>query len=267
MAMLLSDGVVVAVKPVVVAMLERAERFARAGELEHAASFFRAAVAADTTPVARVAYGVFLVAREREIAGRNQLLEAWEMAKRSGDGRARAIVCHNLAALHRRMGQTSAAESYQQLAIRASLDADPCGQLPGYVLSGRALDLASREPEVAEDLFISAGTETQESVAADLNRGVLAYRRGAIEDSRKLLHAAFEAAQSSEDYETCAAALTNLAHLKREQGHWSTADECLALAQRIHERAGRSRSTLRQMQYRRELKRGLVLLGGHPEWN
>ncbi|RLS53968.1 MAG: hypothetical protein DWH91_13080 [Planctomycetota bacterium] len=256
-----------AVKPVVAALLERALWFANASELEHAAAFYRAAVAADLTPASRLIYGVFLADREREVAARIQLLEAWEMAKRAGDSLSRALACHNLAALHRRQGQPLVAKSYQQLAIAACLDLGPTAMLPEYILSGVALDLVECEPVVAEDLLNAVTLDEEESVSGWLNRGVLAYRRGAARAALRWFHRAFEKAQSLADYNTCAAALTNLAHLKREQGHWATADECLALAQKIHEQAERPREVLRQSHYRRELRPGLVLLATIPEWN
>ena len=254
-------------KPVVIALLDRAERFAGDGEADYAAAFFRAAVAADLTPVARIAYGVFLADCERVVAARYQLMEAWEMAKRLGDPTTRALACHNLAAVYRRMGISTAADSFQQQAIRAQLEVDPCEPLPAFVLAGRALDLAARESVAAEKLLIAAQCDPSEEVAARLNTGVIAYRQGRESLALERFYAAFEIAQAERDLNACAVLLTNIAHLQRDRGRWSTADECLALAEKIDLDASRPRSALRVKSYRRELARGLAMLSADSSWN
>ena len=221
-------------KPVVVALLERAERFANEGQQDHASAFFRAAVAADVTPVAHISYGVFLADCEREVAARAHFMESWEMAKRLANPEARALACHNLAALHRRLGQPAAADSFQQQAIRAQLEADPLEPLPAYVIAGRALDLAARESVAAEKLLFAAQNDASEETAALLNVGVIAYRQERETLAMVRFYAAFEIAQSEKDLDACAAVLANIAHLQRERGRWTTADECLALAEKIN---------------------------------
>ena len=254
-------------KPVVVALLGRAEQFAADGQADHAAAFFRAAVAADLTPVAHMAYGVFLADCEREVAARNHLTEAWEMAKRLGHPEARALACHNLAALHRRMGQPAAADSFEQQAIRAQLEAGPLEPLPAFLLAGRALDLAARESVAAEKLLRASQVDAAEAAAALLNAGVIAYRQERETLAMERFYAAFEIAQSQKDLAVCAAILSNIAHLQRERGRWSTADECLALAEKIDLAASRPRSALRLQSFRQELVRGLAMLGADPSWN
>ena len=254
-------------KPVVIALLERAERFAGDGESDHAAAFFRAAVAADLTPVARIAYGVFLADCERVVAARSQLLEAWEMAKRQDDPAARALACHNLAAVYRRMGISTAADSFQQQAIRAGLDADALALLPAYVIAGRALDWVARESVAAEKLLIAAQDDPREAVSARLNTGVIAYRQGRESLALERFYAAFEIAQTERDLNACAVLLTNIAHLQRDRGRWRIADECLGLAEKIDLEASRPRSALRVLSYRRELTRGLAMLAADPSWN
>ena len=254
-------------KPVVIALLERAERFAGDGECDHAAAFFRAAVAADVTPAARIAYGAFLAGCERLVAARHQLIEAWEMAKRLEDPTTRALACHNLAAVYRQMGISTAADSFQQQAIRAQLEVDPLEPLPAFVIAGRALDLAVRESVAAEKLLNAAQTDPSETVSALLNMGVIAYRQGRESLALERLYAAFEIAQSERDLNACAVLLTNIAHLQRDRGRWSTADECLAVAEKIDLEASRPRSALRVKSYRRELARGLAMLSADPSWN
>lgn|GEM_PF-5681659 len=254
-------------KPVVVALLGRAEQFAAEGQADHASAFFRAAVAADLTPLAHMAYGVFLADCEREVASRTHLTEAWEMAKRLGLPEFRALACHNLAALHRRMGQLAAADSFQQQAIRAQLDIDPLEPLPAFLLAGRALDLVARESVAAEKLLRAAQMDASEATAALVNSGVIAYRQERETVAMERFYAAFEIAQSQKDLTACAAVLSNIAHLQRERGRWSTADECLALAEKIDLDASRPRSALRRKAFRRELVRGLNMLGADPSWN
>ena len=254
-------------KPVVIALLERAERFASNGEGEHAAAFFRAAVAADLTPVARIAYGVFLADCERLVAARSQLLDAWEMAKRLNHPETRALACHNLAAVYRRMGLSAGADSYQQQAIRAQLEVDPFEPLPAFVIAGRALDWAARESVAAEKLLIAAQSDPREAVSARLNAGVIAYRQRRESLALERFYAAFEIAQTERDLNACAVLLTNIAHLQRDRGHWRTADECLAVAEKIDLEASRPRSALRVKSYRRELARGLAMLAADPSWN
>ncbi len=254
-------------QPVVVALLERAERFAADGQHDHASAFFRAAVAADQTPVAHIAYGVYLADCEREVTARTHFTEAWEMAKRLGDWKTRGLACHNLAALCRRQGQIAAADSFQQQSIRAQLEADPLEEFPVFILAGRALDLASRESVAAEKLMRAAQSDPQEEAAALLNSGVIAFRQERESLAMQRFYAAFEVAQSQKDLPTCAAILTNIAHLQRDRGHWSIADECLALAEKIDRDASRPRSAQRLTNYRRELARGLAMLDADPSWN
>lgn len=254
-------------KPVVIALLERAERFAGNGEADHASAFFRAAVAADLTPVARIAYGVYLADCERLVASRYQLMEAWEMAKWQGDPVTRALACHNLAAIYRRMGISTAADSFQQQAIRAQLEVDPFEPLPAFVIAGRALDLVARESVTAEKLLIAAQGDPREEVSARLNTGVIAYRQGRESLALERFYAAFEIAHTERDLTACAVLLTNIAHLQRDRGRWRTADECLALAEKIDLDASRPQSALRAMSYRRELAQGLAMLAADPSWN
>ena len=254
-------------QPVVVALLERAERFAVDDQHDHASAFFRAAVAADQTPVAHIAYGVYLADCEHEVSARTHLTEAWEMAKRLGDWKTRVLACHNLAALCRRQGQTAAADSFQQQAIRAQLEADPVEPFPLFVLAGRALDLASRESAAAEKLLVAAQDDPLEAAAALLDAGIIAYRQDREPLAMERLYAAFEIAQSQKDLSTCAAILTNTAHLQRDRGRWSIADECLALAEKIDREALRPRSAERLSRFRRELARGLAMLEADPSWN
>jgi Tfp pilus assembly protein PilF len=254
-------------QPVVVALLERAERFAVDGQHDHASAFFRAAVAADQSPVAHIAYGVYLADCEREVSARAHLTEAWEMAKQLDDWKTRVLACHNLAALCRRQGQIAAADSFQQQAIRAQLEADPLEPFPAFVLAGRALDLASRESVASEKLMRAALEDPVEEATALLNAGVIAFRQDRESLAMERFYAAFEIAQSQKDLPACAAILTNIAHLQRDRGRWSIADECLALAEKIDNEANRTRSALRLTNYRRELARGLALLDADPSWN
>lgn len=257
----------IALKPVVIALLERAEKFVEDGETDHAAAFFRAAVAADFTPVSRISYGVFLANTERDVAARNQLTEAWEQAKRQGLRGLEALACHNLAALHRRQGQPLVASGFQQLAIRAHLSSSDCEPLPAYLIAGRALDLASCESVAAERLWTAAQVDPQESAAALQNQAVVSYRQGRESRALQQLQGAFDIAMGRHDLDACAAILTNLSHLERQRGRWSIADECLALAERIEQEASRPRSTLRVQAFRRELVRGLAMLAADPSWN
>ena len=254
-------------QPVVVALLERAERFAVEGQHDHASAFFRAAVAVDQTPVAHIAYGVYLADCEHEILAHTHLTDAWEMAKRLGDWKTRTLACHNLAALFRRQGQFAAADSFQQQAISAQLEADPVGPFPVFLLAGRALDLASREPMVAEKLLRAAQADPDEAAAAQLNAGVIANRQDRESLAMERFYAAFEVAQSQKDLPACAAILANIAHLQRDRGRWNIADECLTLAEKIDCEANRHRSAERLASYRQELARGLAILNTDPSWN
>lgn len=255
------------VKPVVAALLERAERFAADREFDHASAFFRAAVAADLTPVSRISYGVFLADSERDVAARGQLQEAWEMAKRQGLCSLRALACHNLAALYRRQGQSQAADGFQQLAIRAHYDGASSDPLPVYLIAGRALDIASQESVAAERLWTAAQIDRAEAATALQNQAVVAYRQQRETLAMQRFRAAFEVAQNSHDLNACAAILTNIAHLERQRGRWSVADECLALAERIEREAMRNRSAQQIAGFRRELVRGLAMLAADPSWN
>ena len=224
-------------------------------------------MAADQTPIARISYGVFLADCEREVAAKNQLTEAWEMAKRLNHPAARALACHNLAAVYRRIGISTAAASFQQLAISAQLEATPDEPLPAFLIAGRALDLAVLESVAAEKLLIAAQVDADEKIASLLNRGVIAYRQGRETLAMERFYAAFEIAHTQRDLNACAALLTNIATLQRDRGRWSTADECLALAEKIDLEAARPRSAIRIKSFRSELARGLAILAADPSWN
>lgn len=252
---------------VVIALLKRAERFVVDGQHDHASAFFRAAVAADQSPVAHIAYAVYLADSEREDLASTHLTEAWEMAKQLGDWKTRALACHNLAALCRRQGQFAAADSFQQQAIRAQLNAEPGEPFPVFLLAGRALDVAGRESVTAEKLLRATQADPLEEATALLNRGVIAFHQDRESLAMERFYAAFNIAQSQKDLPTCAAILTNVAHLQRDRGRWSIADECLALAEKINSDAKRPLSAQLQASYRRELARGLAMLDADPSWN
>ena len=166
------------IKPVVRALLEKAEWFSTQGEPEHATAFFRAAVAADSTGIARISYGVFLADTEREVAARKQLEEAWECGKRGNYWDLCALACHNLAALHRRIGQSVLANSYQQQALSAWMRLDSVASLPAFLLAGRAHDLVSGESVCADRLWSGCQHDEVEGAAALLNRAVVMHRQG-----------------------------------------------------------------------------------------
>lgn len=255
------------VRPVVSILLERADQFVANGEIEHACSFYRAAIAADQTAIARIAYGAFLADAEREVAARKQLEEAWDTAKLLNDSASCALACHNLASLYRRQGQAVIAESYQQQALRAWMDQGPEKPIPAWLISGRAHDLIERDSVNADRLWRIAQSEKEEASTALMNRAVMAHRNAQDQQARNMLREAFAVAEERRELAACAAILQNLAELEMQSGRWTIADECLKVAEQIEIQASRQRSVHQIREMRNALKRGLAMLATDPSWN
>lgn len=265
----MSEATPLSIRPrtVVISLLTRADRFADDGQIDHAAAFYRAAVAADQTPIARIAYACFLADCEREVLARTHLIEAWELSKRLRLPEVAALACHNLAALSRRQGHTAAADSYQQQAIRAALEVDTVSLLPPYLVAGRGLDLIKNESAVADRLLCATRHDLPEEIAALHNSGVIASRQGRDSLAIERLYAAFDRAEKAKDLTACAAILVTIAQVQRDRGRWSVASECLQLAESIDRHAGRIGRANSLQKMREELAQGLGFLSVDPNWN
>src|SRR5262249_15223869 len=121
----------------------QAERCARRRHWRKADTLFLEAVSTDPSPASRIAYGVCLAEQERYFESISMFMPIME----GTDRRAIGIVCHNLAAIYREVGDFDLARRFQW---RATLLQD---ESTAEDLVGLANDaLINEHPEVAESL-------------------------------------------------------------------------------------------------------------------
>lgn len=265
-------------RPVVVSLIEQAERRLASGDYEQSESLFQAAVAADVTPTAQIAYGVHLFERDRDEEAEVQLQQAWAGACRAGDPIGRAIACSNLALLFLSRGDLIRAKQFEQLAIGAWLERQPVlwshdasaaqAALPSWLRRLAAAGLfASGEDDEASRLLASDTSSSPDSPESWFDAGTLAERTGDIARSLQCFDKGLEAARRCGDTFGEAACLERLASLWRKSGHFRRADRALQAAEEIHDRCRRFRARHRCQSARSALAPPLVLMDTDPGLN
>ncbi|WP_157605140.1 hypothetical protein [Schlesneria paludicola] len=94
---------------VVLKLLLRADECAERHEWSIADSLFCDAISCDATPRSRIAYGVYLTEQERYF----EAISTFTVVLDGVDRAAIAIVCHNLAAIYREVGDSDLARRFQ----------------------------------------------------------------------------------------------------------------------------------------------------------
>ena len=269
-------------RPVVGALIDQAENRAAAGDFEQADSLFRAAVAADVTATARIAYGIHLFEQDQEEAAEIQLREGWDAARRNGCRIGRAIACSNLALLYLERGDLILAKQFEQQALAAWFEEQPeetaadsdtsdsgaSRYLPTWLRRLVATGwFAIGEEEAAARLLTSDRTDSPESAEEWFDAGVLAEQQGQIANALKALDRSLEAARRCDDTFGEAACLERLAALWRKSGHWRRADRALQAAEEIHVRCRRFRARHRCQSARTRLAAPLLMMNTDPGLN
>lgn len=223
------------VRPVVIGLLRQAWRFREKCDHSRAAVFYRAAIAADQSPLAQIEYAAFLSLEDAPQA-EELLLEGWEVAKRQANPTLAAQACHNLACLYRERGEDVQARQFQQLAISAELQAMDSGQsmaISEECRLGTALDDRLSGDSVADrelEQHLRDSADPSVHLALRLNLAMLSFQNGerqqAVGHARAAVGAAMKLQQPAELMES----LHLLGRLLINDGRWHEARACLQQA-------------------------------------
>jgi tetratricopeptide (TPR) repeat protein len=234
-------------------LLAHAEKCAERREWKTADELFRQAISSDTSPRSRIAYGVCLAAQERYFESISAFMPIMEGTDRQAIG----IVCHNLAAIYRDIGDFDLARRFQW---RATLLQDE-STLEDLV--GLANDaLISDHTDVAESLISAAcemdGEDFEGSADGDLiaTAGLVKAKSGLTREGLYVLFAAYRRHRSIQDFRGMGFDLMNMAMLLGELNRHQAKKICLlraidcfqqAGAPQSRERAGQQLDQLGQM--------------------
>lgn len=215
-------------------LISHAEACAERREWQAADELFTRAIAIDTTPASRIAHGVCLANREQY----NQAISAFMPILDGTDTLAIGIVCHNLAAIYRGVGDFDLARRFQW---RATLLQDDS---TSEDLLGLANDaIMSDHPEVAESLVMAAyemnADVDGENADGDLiaTVGLINAKMNAPREGMVALFAAYRRHQAAADFRGMGIDLLNMAMLFSETNRERAERSCLRRAIRCFERA------------------------------
>lgn len=260
-------------RPVVDTLLLRAAEFAARGEVTHADSFFAAAVAADDSPVAELAWTAQLLELGELSEALSHATRGWEIAKAQQNVAGRAWACQLLATLAREQGDTVQAQQFQQLAIAAELElisSDLDQELSVESRLGCSTDWAEQgELTDARALLQSCMHDavTTDVATAQMNLGVLSLRDGDLATALRWLEQSYAQFRELEDLTGMSRSLEALGHALRAAGRWHEAREALYLSNRIAHELGQRHRARRVAPAIRELDRALALLQQDPSLN
>lgn len=212
----------------------QAELFAGLRDWRSAEETYRKALALDASPATRIAYGVFLAEQEKYFEAISIFTPVLDGTNRT----AIAIVCHNLAAIYREVGDPDLARRFQW---RATLMQDSADEND---LLGMANDaLAAGHHEVAESLVMTA-CEIKDGAIENCTDGDLiattglAYAaEGSTKEALTTLFTAYRRHQAAKDYRGMGTDLMNMSDLFGELGRHRTERTCLLRAIRCFENA------------------------------
>ncbi len=148
-----------------------AERSSKSHDWQRADELFRQAILLDTSPASRIAYGVCLAQQERYF----EAITIFTPILDGDDRQAIGVVCHNLAAIYRDVGDFDLARRFQW---RATLLLDDAG--PEELLAMANDALANESYQTSESLLMAA-IETSGDVADEVLDGDLIATLGLIQ--------------------------------------------------------------------------------------
>ncbi len=197
-------------------------------------NLFREAVTLDATPASRIAYGVCLSRQERFFEAISVFTPVLDGVDRSAIG----IVCHNLAAIYRDVGDLDLARRFQW---RATLLQDDAG--PEDLLGMANEALTGDRHQVAEALVMTAiemnGDASDENSDGELvaTLGLIKAALDSPEEGLMTLFAAYRRHQAVRDFRSMGADLMNMAVLFGEVHRYRAERACLNRAIRCFEQA------------------------------
>lgn len=207
-------------------LLARAEQCADRREWLSADELFRQAVTADVSPRSRIAYSVYLAAQERYFECISVCMPVLEGTDRQAIG----IVCHNLAAIYREIGDYDLARRFQW---RATLLQDDS---TSEDLLGLANDaLISDHPDAAASLVATAcdmDGDDFEGADGDLiaTAGLVKAKLNLTREGLYLLFAAYRRHRSVHDDRGMGFDLMNMAIMFGELNRHQAERMCLVRA-------------------------------------
>lgn len=241
------------VSQIVCELIRRAESFAIQGLSGEANSAFHAAIVADDTPHARLAYAAHLTSHGRWATAELQLRSALEIAHARGMNVECCACCLALATVCALQGNQAIEFSWLQQAIRWQL-ADR-GELCADVLQHLGLH-AIRTRRLAEARRYLSSAETiaddEELASIRLHLAILDWLEGAERRALDRLTEAHRAFRAADDLEGCAFALINSGHILQDIECGREAAHCFEQAERIFDALGQKLRAQRMRGFRRE---------------
>lgn len=226
---------------VVSKLLTRADECTERQEWSAADSLFREALLGDSTPRSRIAYGVCLAGQERYF----EAISTFTPVLDGSDQVAIAIVCHNLAAIYRDVGDADLARRFQWRATVLQEDLGSCDLL------GMANDaLTSKRNELAETL-VEAALEMDDESDADLiaTSALLRASMGSAEEGLIQLFQAYRAHRQAGNLRNMGLDLLNMAVVFGKLDRSRAERKCLVRAIRCFERASAPDSVRRAVRH------------------
>lgn len=259
-------------RPTVDALLDRAGEFAAEGNLTHADSFFLAAIAADTGPVATLRYGAHLLRLGELDEAWTVCQRGWELAKFDQTLAAQALACRLLSEIAHERRDSLVAQQYQQLAIAAELnvvesDLDASLSVDLRMSQVRAWTDAG-EFEAASRLLTSCVSDDDANTAeAVLQQGHLTARQGKDEAAIALYRRAHEFFRDRDDLDGAGRSMEALGYALYRVGAWPEAREALHLANRIAHQLGQRHRARQIAPNLLKLEQALARLSADPQLN
>jgi hypothetical protein len=164
-------------------LLAHAEAFVQKREWEAADRFFRSAVGKDETAASRIAFGVYLADRERF----NESIVVLTPVLDGTDRFAIGVVCHNLAAIYRNLGEMDLARRFQWRAtlLQPDLGTDDLLAMTNDALLRSRMDVAETLIEAAiemedSDEELDDGSSTDADLMA--TKGLIQASSGCVDE-------------------------------------------------------------------------------------
>ena len=210
-----------------------AERSSELRDWQRADELFREAIAADTSPASRIAYGICLSRQERYFEAISIFTPVLDGDNRTAIG----IVCHNLAAIYREVGDFDLARRFQW---RSTLLLDDAGPEELLAMSNDAL--VSESYQTSELLVMAAmemsGDEADEVRDPDLiaTLGLVQSELNSPEEGLMTLFSAYRRHREIQDFRGMGNDLLNMSALFGRLQRHRAERECLKRAIRCFEK-------------------------------
>ncbi len=229
------------VPQIVLELIRRAELYAAGGLVGEANSAFYAAIVADDSPYARLAYAAHLVSHGQWASAELQLRLALDLAHARASNDERCACCLALATASGLQHKDADEASWLQQAVKwqladqGILSADVLIHLASHAIRHGRLEQARQYLNSAESI---SGDENLPLI--QLHLSILDRLQGAEQNALSRLTEAHRGFRSEGDIEGCAFALINSGHLLCEIDRSREAMHCFDQARRIFETLGQT---------------------------